>query len=240
MTAPGAMTRPFLRLSKPVAWSAALILLLLLLAFKAGKEGLSNFYVQSARQEVERWSKPGQRLRGDEGARVMQYLAQSLRYAPHNPWTLEELGTIQLRTIATATDPKLAVAAARSANVDFRMVLVERPTSPFAWANLALSKLYLNERDAELIQALQHAAELGPWEPGVQQTVIFVGFAVWNQLNPAQQAMVTLAMQRGARRDPGKIAAIAKSFDRIELFCAINSHVSQGREVCRQIKKSRR
>ena len=214
------------------------MLLLLLLAFKAGKEGLSNFYAQSAHMEIERWSEPGQRIRGDEGMRVTQYLNKSLDYSPNNPWPLEELGTLQLRSMSTATDPGLAVAAARSAKADFRMALVERPTSPFAWANLALSKLYLDEQDDELFHALQRAEELGPWEPEVQQPVVFVGLAVWNRLNPAQQAAVIRAMDRGAQRDAGKFGEIAKTFDQIDLFCAINSISSQGREVCNQIGKS--
>lgn len=227
-----------MRLRRETTAAIALILLLGLFAYKAGKEGLSNFYVQSARMEIERWSKPGQTLRGDEGTRVMQYLAKSLDYSPYNPWTLEEAGTLQLRGMNALRDPQLAVAATRSANVSFRMALAQRPTSPFSWANFALTKLYLGEQDEELFRALERAEESGPWEPEVQQTVVFVGLAVWNRLNPAQQATVVRAMQRGARRNPGKIAEIAKTFDRIDLFCALSYSSSQGREACNPISKS--
>ncbi len=215
------------------ASAIALILLLGFLAFKAAKEGLSNFYAQSAHVEIERWSKSGQSLRGDEGARVMQYLGNSLHYAPENPWPLELMGTLQLRGVGAAKDPQLAVVAVRSANAAFHRALVQRPTSPFAWASLALTKLYLGEQDDELLQALQRAEELGPWEPEVQQTVVFVGLTMWNRLNRAQQAMVVRAMERGAQRNPGKIAEIAKSFDRIDLFCALDYSSSQGRELCK-------
>jgi hypothetical protein len=216
------------------------MLLLGLFAYKAGKEGLSNFYAQSAHMEIERWARPGQAYRAEDWTRVMHYLAQSLHYSPRNPWPLEVMGTLQLRSMSAARDPQLAVAAARSANANFRLALEQRPTSPFGWANFALTKLYLDEQDAELIQALQRAEALGPWEPGVQQTVIYVGFSVWNRLAPAQQDAVVRAMQRGAQRNPGKIAEIAKGFDRMDLFCAINNHISQGREVCSQINKSRK
>lgn len=221
-----------------LACAGALILLLLLLAFKAGTEGLSNFYVQSAQLEIERWSKPGQRYRAEDWTRVMQYLGESLRYSPRNPWPLEVMGTLQLRSMSAARDPQLAVAAARSANVDFRMALVQRPTSPFAWANIALTKLYLDQQDDELIHALQRAEELGPWKPEVQQVVIFAGLTLWNRLNQAQQAMVVQTMERGAQRNPGKIAEIAKTFNRVDLFCALRYSGSQGREICSQIDKS--
>ena len=71
--------------------AGALILVLAGLAWKAGKEGISNFYVQSANQEIKRWATPGQRFRGDEGTRVMHYLTESLRYSPNNAWSLEEM-----------------------------------------------------------------------------------------------------------------------------------------------------
>ncbi len=214
------------------------MLLLGLFAYKACTEGLSNFYVQSAHMEIERWSKPGQNFRGDEGARAVQYLTTSLDYSPHNPWALEEMGTLQLRGISAFRDPQQAEAAARSANASFRLALRERPTSPFSWANFALTKLYLGEQDEALFRALERAEESGPWEPEVQQTVVFVGLAVWQRLNPARQATVVRAMDRGARRNPGKIAGIAKTFDRIDLFCALSYSSSQGREACNPISKS--
>lgn len=204
-----------------VLCAGALILLLSLLAFKAGEEGLSNFYAQSAQLEIARWSEPGQRIKGDDGARVMRYLNDSLDYSPNNPWALEELGALQLQEMRAATNPQLAVAAARGANADFRLALRQRPTSPFSWANFALSKLYLGEQDNELIRALGRAEQLGPWEPEVQQAVIFVGLTLWDRLNQAEQAAVVREMQRGAQRDPRQIADIAKSFNRIDLFCAL-------------------
>ncbi|MBE0613263.1 MAG: hypothetical protein IH604_06325 [Burkholderiales bacterium] len=225
-------------MSPRIAWSAALILLLAAFAFKAGKEGLSNFYAQTAHMEIERWSRPGLTFKGDEGTRVVQYLNKSLLYSPNNPWPLEEMGSLQLRSMSVARDPQIAVAAASAANVAFRLALVERPTSPFTRANFILTKQYLGEQDDELFRALQRAEELGPWEPEVQRTVVFVGLAVWDRLNPAQQAVVTRAMERGAQRDAGTIAKIASDFSRIDLFCAIKHLTSQGREICDQQAKS--
>jgi len=212
--------------------AGALIVALALLMFKAGNEGVSNLYAQSAHMEIERWSAPGFRLRGDEGARVAQYLAKSLKFSPSNPWPLEEMGALQLRGMGVVRDPQLALAAVRSANAHYRLALAQRPTSPFSWANLALTKLYLDEQDDELFRALERAEELGPWEPEVQQTVVFVGLTVWNRLNAAQQHAVMRAMQRGAQRNPGKIAEIVKTFNRIDLFCALGYIPPEGREIC--------
>lgn len=216
--------------------AGALIALIMLFAFKAATEGLSNFYAQSAHMEVERWSKPGQRIQGNEGKRVMHYLAKSLAYSPHNPWPLEELGTLQLRGLSAARDAQLAMEVARSAKLNFRMALVARPTSPFAWANFVRAKLYLGEQDSELLQALARAEELGPWEPEVQQTVVFAGLTLWPRLGPAQQAAVLRAMQRGAQRNPAKIASIAQAFSRIDLFCRLRYSDLQSKKICSKIR----
>lgn len=232
------MTRLMASLPGRSVGTGALILLLGLFAFKAGKEGLSNFYVQSAHLEIQRWARPGQAYRAEDWTRVMHYLASSLRYSPGNPWALEESGALKLRSMSAARDPQLAEAAARSANVDFRMALVQRPTSPFSWASFALTKLYLGEQDEELFRALERTEALGPWEPAVQQSVVFVGLAVWNRLNPAQQDVILRAMRRGTQRDAGTFANMAGNFSRIDLFCAIKNKASQGLEVCVQMGKS--
>jgi hypothetical protein len=220
------------------ACAGALILVLACLAWKAGREGISNVYVQSANQEIKRWATPGQRFRGDEWTRVMQYLAESLRYSPENAWSLEEMGTFQLRGMSAATDPALAMAAVRSANAHFRKTLMERPISPFAWANLALSKLYLDELDDELFAALRWADELGPWEPEVQQTVLFVGLAAWHKLGPAQRVAMVRTLERAVRRDAPKITEIVRSFDRLDLLCAISNRKLKMEETCSRLRKS--
>lgn len=222
-----------------VACAGALILVLACLIWKAGKEGISNFYVQSANQEIKRWETPGNRLRGDEWARVMRYLTQSLRYSPVNAWALEEMGAFQLRGMHAATDPALAMAAARSAKTQFHMTLIERPTSPFTWANLALSKLYLDELDDELFAALAHADELGPWEPVVQQSVIFVGLAAWHKLGPAQRAAMVRTLERAVQRNAPKVMEIVNSFNRLDLLCAINYSKLKIEETCARLQKSK-
>jgi hypothetical protein len=227
------MARAAARRYAGYAFTAALALLLVVLALKAGRQGLSNFFAQSAHLEIERLSEPGVAPRGNEAMRAMHYLAQSLQFAPDNAWTLEEMGSLQLRRRGASTEARLA--AARSANVDFRLALVQRPASAFTWANLALSKFELGEADDELMQALARAQELGPWEPEVQQAVTFVGLGLWTRLKPAEQQAVLRTMERGARRDAAKIAAIAQAYQRSDLFCALRDNSAGGREICRQL-----
>jgi len=218
--------------------AGVLILLLGLWALKAGKEALSSSYLQSAYQGLDRSATPGQRLREDEWMRAMKYLADSLRYSPRNPWTLEEMGALQLRRMRAPTDSSLPMVAVRSANVNFHMALMRRPTSPVAWANLALTKLYLDEQDDELFEALRHADDLGPWEPEVQQLVLFVSLAAWDKLGTAQRAAAVRTLERAAQRDAEKAANIVENFKRLDLLCDIKNDKLKVEEPCSRLRKS--
>lgn len=162
----------------------------------------------------------------------MKYLTDSLRYSPRNPWILEELGALQLRGISAPTDSRPPLAAVRGANVNFHMALMQRPTSPVAWANLALTKLYLDEQDDELFDALRHADELAPWEPEVQQLVLFVSLAAWDKLGTAQRAAAVRTLARAAQRDAEKTTNIVESFKRFDLLCDIKNDKSKVVEPC--------
>ncbi|MBE0618970.1 MAG: hypothetical protein IH605_00080 [Burkholderiales bacterium] len=155
---------------------------------------------------------------------VAKYFSNSLGYVSDNPWALEGLGAMNLARMRVSTNPREALAVTRSASVRFRQALLQRPTSPFLWANLALTKLYLNEIDEELLTALRHADELGPWEPTVQQTVLFVGLAAWPDLDPGLRQALAQTIERGALHDAQKMYQIAKSYTRFDLVCAIEKY----------------
>ncbi len=205
-----------------------LILLVAAHALLAAREGLSNLFAHIAHLGLTPAASATGAAAAARHARALQNLETSLRYSPRNAWALEMMGAEQLRLAGRyARSGEFlgsinAQTAARSANMRLHQALLERPTTPFIWANLAVSKLLLGEIDAELFQILRWADELGPWEPDVQHIVIEAGLASWPGLEPAQREAVVRTMLRGAQLDPGKIAKIAKLFNRTDLLCAIN------------------
>ena len=88
------------------------------------------------------------------------------------------------------------------------------------------------ETFVRMFRALDRAEELGPWVPGAQQAATFAGLAVWDRLNPGRRAGVVGAMERGAQKNQGKIFEIAKSFNRVDLFCGLRYSDPQERERC--------
>ena len=185
---------------------------------------MAGLFVQTAQIEVEQWTAESRSPRKYEIRNAADSFLDGLDYASDNPWALEGLGALELARMHASTDPREALAVTRSALVRFRQALLLRPTSAFLWANIALTKLYLDEIDGELIAALRHADELGPWEPTVQKRVLFVGLAVWKDLDPSMRQALTKTLERGALRDAPEMLEIVKSYTRYDLVCAIEKY----------------
>jgi len=200
------------------------------MALQSARLGVSGLIVELAQIEMDRWTISKRQQPMAEANRVVGYFSDSLGYAPGNPWALEGLGTL----VRLSKAPAEALAFARDAYTRFRAALRQRPTSPFLWANLALSKLYLDELDEEFFAALKYADELGPWEPSSQQVVLFAALAAWAKLDAGQRQSVVNVLERGALRNAQKMFEIVKSYRRFDLVCGLISyHVVAGAD-CRK------
>jgi hypothetical protein len=225
------------RIPVPTRYKAAYVALFIFLAVTAvqcARLGAAGLFVQTAQIELDR-STATSRTLGLPAApartpnfvavrNATHYFTSSLNYASDNPWALEGLGALELAKMRGSRVPREALALTRSASAHFRRALLLRPTSPYLWGNLALTKLYLDEIDDELRTALKHADALGPWEPGVQQTLLFVGLAVWPDLGPELRQTMARTVERGALRNRQKLYEIAKSYTRFDLVCAIDKY----------------
>ena len=202
----------------------ALIALLVLVAAQSARLGLSGLIVELAQLEMDRWGVSTRPQPLAEINRVAGYLGDSLAYFPDNPWALEGLGRLDLARMRVSKAPQEALAFARDARKQFREALRQRPASPFLWANLALSKLYLDELDEEFFAALTYADELGPWEPSTQQVALFAALAAWHRLGTGQRESVVRLVERGALRNSLKIFEIVKSYRRFDLVCGLSGY----------------
>jgi hypothetical protein len=81
-------------------------------------------------------------------------------------------------------------------------------------------KFRLGERDAEFRSAIDNAARLGPWEPGVQRALADIGFAGWRELPAPVRATIAAAIERALYTQPKVIERLAKIDDRAAAFCA--------------------
>jgi hypothetical protein len=208
----------------------ALIVLFAAAGVHAARLGIADAYERTAQFEIERWgSRP---VDQQNLARATGLVTQSLRYAPHHPLALEDLGGLQLRQMHGVTDPQLAVDLARGAYLYFRLALVERPTTGLNWARLALTKLYLGEQDEELFAALRRSVALGPRNPGVPELVLHIGMAIWPKIDADLRREVIRALGVSASRDARAAFAIGKSYGRFDLMCDINALMTLAGNAC--------
>jgi hypothetical protein len=211
-----------------------LFVLLALTTVQTARLGMAGRFVQLAQFEIDTWTSASLTPSVRDIIGVATYFSDSLRYAPNNPWALEGIGALDLASMRASRVPQAALAVARDGHMRFRQALLQRPTSPYLWANVALAKLYLNEIDDEFLAALRYADELGPWEPASQQTILFVGLAAWQKLDPALRQSLVRIIERGALHDTQKTFEIVKSFRRFDLICAINGYRSIVGPACRE------
>lgn len=196
-----------------------LLLILLAITVQSIRIGISGLIVELGQREVDRWTVSSRPRGMREISRVARYFTDSLDYVPDNPWALEALGALDLARMRLSGTPRQALAYSWAARLRFLRALRERPASPFLWANLALAKLYLDEIDTEFLTAMRNADALGPWEPRSQQTVVFVGLASWDKLEPMDRQRILGGLERGAVWNSAKMLEIVKSFGRFDLIC---------------------
>ena len=203
-----------------------LFVFIALVIAQTARLGAAGLFVQTAQFEIDKWTSAPPPRKPRDTERAARFFSAGLQIAADNPWALEGIGALDLASMQTSRSPQEALAFTRDGHTRFRQALIQRPTSPFLWANVALAKLYLNEIDYEFFAALQHADQLGPWEPAVQQTILFVGLAAWQELDPPLRQAMARTIERGAPHNTRNMFEIVKSYRRFDLVCAINNYRS--------------
>jgi hypothetical protein len=209
-----------------------LALLAVAVAIQSARLGAAGFHAQSAHRQVAQWSTSKVSVHPAQWHSVQSDLRASLRYVAANPAASDLNGTLALARMRASTDPGAALAAARSAHAHFRQALLERPTSPFLWANLALTKMYLDQFDAEMFAALRNADALGPWEPGVQLSTVLVGLAAWHKLEPAMREALARTVERAGIRSAERMLEVVKGYGRFDLVCGNARYTAHAAQVC--------
>lgn len=102
---------------------------------------------------------------------------------------------------------------------EFTAALALRPTSPYAWSNMAQAKYSKGDSAQAIEVALGRAAQLGPAEPEVQRTVADFGLALWNDISPASRTAVERVVADGMRRNPMETLRIAARRGRLDVAC---------------------
>ena len=185
----------------------ALLAALSTVALPLGRADLRAF---EARSLMQSWSAKERVPSAAEWSQARDALMTAHRLDSAQPAYLEDLG----RLYEARGDLQQALESQRAA-------LARRPGSPYTWSNIALLKARLAKPDAEFERALQNAALLGPWEPGVQSMLADAGFAQWGALAPPMQAVVRANAARALRWQDKNVIEIARRHGRLDVLCGL-------------------
>jgi hypothetical protein len=202
-----------------LALGAAALLLAALHA--AAVRGLADLAYFPTRGMLDAWSRKSVAPTPAQWVAARDALAEAQRLEPDNPLFVEEIGRLYEKRVAAADPAQVVVRSyLERALAEFRRAARMRPASPFAWTNVALVKFRLNALDAEFRAAIENAARLGPWEPGVQRSLADIGFAGWRELSPPVRTVIAGAIERALITQPTAIERLARIDDRAAAFCA--------------------
>jgi tetratricopeptide (TPR) repeat protein len=204
-----------------IALALGAVALLVAALHAAAVRGLADLAYFPARSTLDAWGKKGVAPSAAQWVAARDALAEARRLEPDNPLFVEETGRLYEKRVAPADPAQPVVRGYLERALDaFRQAARMRPASPYAWSNVALVKFRLGERDAAFRAAIENAARLGPWEPGVQRTLADIGFAAWRGLDAETRAVIAAAIERGMVTQPKDIERLAKTDDRAAAFCA--------------------
>jgi predicted Zn-dependent protease len=176
----------------------------------AERWGRTESAVYEAGKEMATWrTEPGRETLGW----IKAGLEQAASRDPKDASLQEMLGRLSLVGAHDETTADEAIAR-------FTNALRQRPTSPYSWASLAEALYRKGDVGPHFEGVLQRAAETGPWEPEVQQTVADYGLAVWDDVSPSTRSAIERMVANGMARNAAEILQISARRGRLGVACA--------------------
>ena len=205
--------------------------------------GAADLAADNARSTLSGWRDSGRMGNGQGWASLAARLQLARRIEPRDAGhraAIAELLSWWL--IAALPETRSRTEVLRAARAEQLAALARRPTWAMAWARLA-DLDYLAGRGArDVFPALERAAALGPFEPGVQFVIGRVGLGLWDGLDPAQRGLVEEAVRRslasGSNRRP--FALLALHHGRVEWLAGLSSDPAYRAELTRMQTDARR
>ena len=203
----------------PVHWASrifmgALATLSVLSVWTALQYGWADIRQLAPRARLMQWQFTDARLVswGDLST-VRHELAGVLTTTPGDPFLHESLaGLYGRRAELLNALPKVSAEMLDAAIEHYRMAVVARPMSPYAWANLALALSYRKGVTPEMWDAFERAARYGSRERLVQRILAGIGFQYWDQASMQQRQLLVKVVRDALPANQADLMAIAKQY----------------------------
>ena len=205
-------------------------LLLISICVICARWGLADRIVVDASERQtalqDRIAHTGEPADAREVAALVDAFLLAQRFEPGNPDIPEQLGGLYALKVRAAGASGVIGNQGAKALEQFSSAVVMRPSSPYAWANLARIKYDQGQVDDIFYRALDNAMRLGPWERDVQFAVVDLGFALWDKAPTALRPRILSVVQNGLTRDAAQMLVIAQRHGRLAEVCKLEKLAS--------------
>ena len=198
--------------------AGALALCLLAMAVVALRWGWADAIHRDAERQMARWQHERSMPVLAEWLETRDALVRAKRLDPRNPAIVESIALLHSQRVQEGSGSGVFQ---EEALAYFEEAALQRPTSPYTWANIALTHYRLGRTDARFVTALSKAQRLGPWEPEVQLIAADFGLAMWDEMDPGSRAELTATLGRAAKRQAAQVVQLAEKRGRLGLVCGM-------------------
>lgn len=207
-----------------VLLAAAVGLCLLALTAVALRWGMADVLHRDADRVMARWQHERSMPDLPDWLEVRDTLARAQRLDPGNPAIVESSGLLHSQRVQDGSGSGVFQEEALAL---FEQAAVLRPTSPYTWANIVMTRYRLGKIDAKFTAALAMAQHLGPWEPEVQLIAADFGMAAWNELDAPGRTALKATLTRGAKRQGAQLVQLGEKRGRLGLVCELPELVAK-------------
>jgi tetratricopeptide (TPR) repeat protein len=197
-------------------------LLLVIIGVWTARLGLNELPADAVEAELTGWreraAQSGALPAEAQWATARATIGEALRRDPANPRLHEVAAALSLQIHRKGEGfGAIPTEALPAIQASIRL----RPTSPYAWAQLAYIRYQLGKVDEAFYKALENAVDFGPGEREALLTVLDLGLAVLDQAPQAVRLRVLEAARHADRREAADVAAIAARRGKLEQVCGL-------------------
>lgn len=212
---------------------------LLWLIYLAASWGLADYLAGQARHTMQQWKTPELTTAAWKSNHATLTRAQYLQ--SNNPDILETTGqSYYLLSHSNTITPAEKLITLQQALDYYLKATKQKAVSPYTWANIAIVKSRLRQYDTQLLEALEYAAILGPWEPFVQSAVVEVGLSAWYRFPKEERKkgrqIVFEAIERGMHKQARLMGQLIKRHQREWVICAYGGTTRKIADFCQSIR----
>lgn len=163
----------------------------------------SSFLAADVRSQLNDWQAGSTPFTWTAWHSALADISAALKLQPNAAGFHADAG--RLHEWAAWQDPDEGEALRRQALAHYRQALRHRPTWGLAWAHLTTNGALIEGLSPDVVRAFLQATALGGRETEIQQRLLWLGFALWDDLSPEMKAavreMATHAMNHGVIRE---------------------------------------